>query len=401
MSSSQSVVEAGAPAPTLNFWEKVLFGMKIEKLPKVVPGLVAAVVVALASNAVANWMGAGLLRWQGVDPTGKASPISGIAMAVVLGLVVANTIGLKAELFAPGLDFAMKKVLRLGIILVGIKLSVIDVLKVGSYGLPVVFGIVAIGLVVTLFLAKLFKLSPRLGSLAAASTAICGITATVAVAPAIDADDREVAFTVANVTLFGLVAMLVYPYLAHWLFADSPGSAGLFLGTSIHESSQVMGAALSYKEVFGDERAAQIATVAKLTRNAMLVAVVPILAILNARLAGKDQKKKISLAKLFPVFVLGFLAMALVRSFGDFGVGDGGLAYGTWAQAEWSGLTKLIGEKTAGLLLGTALAGVGLGTRFSVFKGLGLKPLLIGLAAALTVGIASLGLAYLVGPMIG
>jgi hypothetical protein len=83
-----------------------------------------------------------------------------------------------------------------------------------------------------------------------------------------------VAYTVANVTLFGLVAMLFYPYLAHALFGAASGAVGLFLGTGIHDTSQVMGASLSYKELFRDERALQVATVTKLTRNVFLVAVV-------------------------------------------------------------------------------------------------------------------------------
>ena len=148
-------------------------------------------------------------------------------------------------------------------------------------------------------------MSDRLSTLAAASTAICGVTATVAVAPTIDADDREVAYTIANVTLFGIVAMFVYPYVAHALFAATSASAGLFLGTSIHETAQVMGAALSYREVFHDEAAMKIATVTKLTRNVCLVAVVPVLAWLHSRSQG-SQSKRVNVLKLFPLFVLAF-----------------------------------------------------------------------------------------------
>lgn len=383
-------------------WGKSFLGVCANQIPLLVPGVALALGVALASNWVAGVLGGLVLRAQGVDPAGRASPISGIAIAVVLGIVVANAVRL-SPLFAPGLDFSMKAVLRAGIILVGLKLSIVDVAKVGALGVPVVAAIVTFGLVATLLLARAAKLTDRLGTLAAASTAICGITATLAVAPAIEAKDREVAYTVANVTLFGLVAMLAYPYVAHWLFADSPGSAGLFLGTAIHETSQVMGAAISYKEVFGDERAAQVATVAKLTRNALLVAVVPVLAWYHARRAhgAGGERTRISLAKLFPVFVLGFVAVSLVRSAGDLSLAHGGAAYGLFDAASWGALVKTGGEKIAGLLLGTALAGVGLTTTLAVFKGLGIRPLLIGFAAAVLVGLASLALAFTVGPMLG
>jgi len=390
-----------ATAPTQKCWGKSWLGVCANQSPILIPGVALAFLVALLANSLAGILGDVVLRAQGVDPTGRASPVSGIAVAVVLGLIVANLVRVPA-IFGAGLQFTMKSVLRAGIILVGFKLSTLDVMKVGALGIPVVAAIVAFGLVTTLLLARFAKLSDRLGSLAAASTAICGITATVAVAPAIEAKDREVAYTVANVTLFGLIAMLAYPYVAHWLFPNQPGSAGLFLGTAIHETSQVMGAAISYKEVFGDERAAQIATVAKLTRNALLVAVVPILAWYHARRATNPGtgKARLSLARLFPLFVIGFLAASLLRSGGDWTLAHSGAAYNVLSTSEWGVLVKTLGEKVAGLLLGTALAGVGLTTTLSVFKGLGLRPLFIGLAAALLVGAASLLLAFSVGPLL-
>lgn len=380
-------------------WEKALLGVRVQQLPQLVPGVLLALSVALVSQVLADLLGALVLQAQGLDPAGKGSPVSSIPVAVILGLVVANTIGVHRR-FAAGLDFAVKKILRLGIILVGIKLSVVDVLKVGAMGIPIVVALVLFALAATLFIARKAGVSPQLGSLAAASTAICGITATLAIAPSIEADDREVAYTVANVTLFGLFGMLVYPYVAHAIFGDASASAGLFLGTAIHDTSQVMGAALSYKEVFGDERAMQVATVAKLTRNALLIGVVPLLAFLHARRSGAAAGK-VSVGKLFPIFVLGFLALSLVRSVGDIGLQTGGLAYGLFDAAAWKSLASLVGEKAAVIALGSALASVGLTTRLSVFKGLGLKPFAVGLSAALLVGVASLALAAALGPLLG
>lgn len=383
-----------------SFWEQALFGMRIAELHRIVPGVLLAFAIALLAQLVAGTLGGALLRLQGLDPAGKGSPISAISVAVLLGLVLANTIGV-SKVFAPGLDFSVKKILRLGIILVGIKLSVLDVLKVGSLGIPVVLALVLFALVVSLWVAKRAKVSHRLGSLAAASTAICGITATLAIAPTIEADEKEVAYTVANVTLFGLVGMLVYPYVANSLFGDSSGAAGLFLGTAIHDTSQVMGAAISYKEVFGDEKALEIATVAKLTRNAMLVGVVPALAFLHARRMGNARKEKLSLGKLFPVFIFGFLALSLLRTLGDLGLESGQLALATFSRDAWRSLTSLFGDRVAVLCLGTALASVGMTTRLSVFRGLGLRPFFVGLLAALLVSFASAGLSALLGPMLG
>lgn len=389
---------ASKPRPSL--WERALFGMRIVELPRILPGVLFALGIALAAQLLASILGSALLRLQGLDPSGTGSPVSAISVAVLVGLAIANTVGVSKALL-PGLDFSVKKVLRLGIILVGIKLSVVDVLKVGSLGIPLVLALVVFALATTLWVAKRANVSHRLGSLAAASTAICGITATLAVAPAIEADDKEVAYTVANVTLFGLVGMLVYPYVAHALFGDSSFAAGLFLGTAIHDTSQVMGAAISYKEVFGDEKALEIATVAKLTRNAMLVGVVPALAFLHARRSGQSRKEKLPLGKLFPFFIVGFLALALLRTLGDLSLESGGLALGAFSRESFRHLTSLLGDEAAVLALGTALASVGLTTRLSVFRGLGLRPLFVGLTAALLVSGASALLSGWLGPLLG
>lgn len=363
---------------------------------KAIPGLVLAAAVMLAAGALARVLGAGLLRMQGIDPAGRPSPVSAIAVAVLLGLAVANTLG-TAAIFRPGLSFAVRRVLRLGIILVGVKLSFFDVVKLGAWGVPVVAAIIVAALFVATALARGLGLSDRLGTLAAASTAICGVTAAVAVGPAIDADENEIAYTVANVTLFGLAAMLAYPYLAHALFGSQSGAIGLFLGTGIHDTSQVMGAALSYRELFGDEKAFDVATVTKLTRNVFLAAVVPGLAILHARRSGKTGRR-LEVRKHFPVFVLGFLAMAVARSVGDAHAVAGGKAFGIWDPEVWKQLTRTLGETWAGAALAMAMAGVGLTTNLRSLRVLGARPFYLGaLSAAFVAGLALL-LAALVGP---
>jgi uncharacterized integral membrane protein (TIGR00698 family) len=352
----------------------------------------------LAAHTVAGWLGRGVLMLQGIDPAGRPSPVSGIMVAILLGMALANTVGV-SRVFVPGLGFAMKKMLRLGIILVGIRLSAYDVVALGALAVPVVATIVVVALVVTTAFARRVGVSENLGTLAAASTAICGVTAALAVAPAIEADEREVAYTVANVTLFGALAMFCDPYLAHALLGKTPAAVGLFLGTGIHDTSQVMGAALSYKELFHDETALKVATVTKLTRNLFLAVVVPVLAFLHARRLGRTGTGGgIRIVSLFPVFVLGFVAMAVVRSIGDGTLARVGLAYGSWDAAGWGVLTKRIGETWATACLAAAMAGVGLTTRFSVFRGLGAKPLYVGAVSATLVGALALLLAALVGP---
>lgn len=386
-----------------SFWASLILGARLRDVPRLVPGVLLAASVVLAAGWLSGVLGELVLRMQGIPPEGRSSPVSAMLVAILLGLLVANVIRLPA-LFRPGLELGVKKGLRLGIILVGLKLSFFDVLRLGALGVPVVLVVVASALAITNLLARRLRVSDRLGTLAAASTAICGITATLAVAPTIEADDREVAYTVANVTLFGMVAMFVYPWLAHFLFPTSPASAGLFLGTGIHDTSQVMGAALAYREVFGEEVALQVATVAKLTRNALLAVVVPLLAWRYARRSaatgGGAGKGRVKAWKLLPVFVLGFLAMALLRTVGDHGLAGGGQALGVFDAGAWRSLLSTAGDRASFFSLGVAMAGVGLGTRLSVFKGLGLRPVAVGALAAVSVGAVALALAALIGPLL-
>lgn len=339
----------------------------------------AAFVAAVAGQAV--------LRLGGLESS-KANPISAVSVAVVIGLVVRNSIGVRKR-FRPGLAFAVKFILRLGIVLVGLKLSLSEVASLGMWGVPFVAVVIVTALVVTSLLARLLRVSSRLGVLTAAATSICGVTAAVATAPAIGASDEELAYTVANVTLFGLLAMLLYPFIAHAVFAGASSSAGMFLGTAIHDTSQVVGAALSYRDLYGDETAFKVATVTKLTRNLFIAVIVPFIGWSYAR--KNDGVSKSETGGLIPLFVVAFVAMALVRTAGDAIVGD---------AETWRKTVKLLGDTVSYWCLGTAMAAVGLSTDIRQLRRLGVRPLVLGGAASIVVGLTGLALAAVVGPLV-
>jgi uncharacterized integral membrane protein (TIGR00698 family) len=329
----------------------------------------------------------------------EKTPISAVMMAILLGLIVSNVVRLPA-IFKPGLTFAVKKILRLGIIFLGIRLSIFDVFKLGALGIPIVIVCIIGALVITSLINKWLKLPERLGTLIAVGTSICGVSAIVATGPAIDAEDEEVAYAVAVITIFGLVATLAYPYLAHAIFAGDPVKAGLFLGTAIHDTSQVTGAALVFADVFGLPKGLDVATVTKLVRNVFMAAVIPLMAFYYTRKnSGESAGKRISVAKLLPLFIIGFLALAVLRSIGDAGINAGANAFGLWNAEAWKGIYTFFKEWAVNFLV-VALAGVGLSTRFSAFKGLGIKPFLVGLGAALIVGVVSFGAISLFGTWI-
>ena len=362
--------------------ERNLFGTSFGQLYTLLPGLGLAVLLAWASTWLSRWIGCDVLGYE-------KTPLPAVTVALLLGLIANNALLLPAFL-RPGLTFAVKKVLRLGIVLLGIRLSLFDVLRLGAAGVPVVLSCVAGALVVTHLLGRWLKLPKRLATLIAVGTSICGVSAIVATGPTIEAEDEEVAYAVAVITLFGLVATFAYPYAARMLFGADAVRAGLFLGTAIHDTSQVTGAALVFADLFGLPRAVDVATVTKLVRNVFMAFVIPGMAFTYHRRAGDDGMARApgaaAVARLLPRFVLGFLLLAALRSAGDAGIRAGGRALGLWDGAAWAVLCGTI-KQWAVYLLVVALAGVGLSTDARILRGLGWKPLLAGLVAALIVGL--------------
>jgi uncharacterized integral membrane protein (TIGR00698 family) len=395
MTTSRSTpTPSSAQARTPTAIERALFGRPVAALPALAPGLLLAAAVVVVSVLLADFVNASL---------GYRGLLSYIMTAIVVGLVVGNTVPMPAAV-GPGVSFCLAKVLRLGIIMMGIRLSLFDAARIGAWGIPIVLACIITGLVLTTYFTRLLKLPDRLGTLMAVGTSICGASAIVAIAPAIEAEDEEVAYAVANITVFGIAAMLIYPYLAHAMFSGNVVMAGLFQGTAIHETAQVTGSALIYDQTFGvteKPSAADIAIVIKLVRNAFMAVVIPVMAYLYARRqAGREGgAARVSARRLFPMFILAFVAMAAIRSVGDAGTRDGGLAFGAWSKAEWSATVAWIGN-AAGYVLAMAMAGVGLGTRLKTLKGLGITPFYVGLFASAVVGLASAIAVFLLGGQI-
>jgi uncharacterized integral membrane protein (TIGR00698 family) len=369
--------------------EKNLLGVPWRQAPTLLPGLVVAILLASTSIVLSRWIGVSLL---GFDK----SPISAVMLSISLGLIIGAVLPLP-KILKLGLKFTVSKILRLGIILLGIRLTLFDVFVLGAYGVPIVIVCVAGALFLTTRINNWLGLPVRLGALIAVGTSICGVSAIVATGPAIDADDEEVAYAVAVITIFGLAATLVYPYLANLIFGGQALRAGLFLGTAIHDTSQVVGAAKVYADVFAAPVALDVATITKLVRNLFMAAVIPFMALYYARrnrveAAGKGT----SVFGLLPLFVIGFLAMSVFRSVGDAGTRAGGLAFGVWGEEAWTGIYMLL-QKWAGYVLVVALAGVGLNTDLRTLKGLGIKPFFVGLGAAVGVGMISFAAISLLG----
>lgn len=356
-----------------------------EALGGAVPGLVLAVALAVVGTLGADWLG---VRVLGFDKT----PISPILIAIAFGLLIRNTIGLPS-VYEPGLALALKRILRIGVALLGIRLSLTAAGAIGLVAVPIVVACIASALVVVTWVNRALGLPGRLGTLIACGTAICGNTAIVATAPIIGARDDEVSYAVGCVTVFGLMALIGYPYLAQWLFAGDAQLSGLFLGTAIHDTAQVAGAGLVYLQQFGTDEALNTATVTKLVRNLFMLVVIPLVAVLHHRSEAVAGGARLPLRQAVPLFVLGFVAMTAVRTLGDVVAADS-----TWLSADaWEGFIGAIGH-VSGWCLIVAMASVGLGTSLRRLKTLGLRPLAVGLAAAALLGVVSYAMIGWVGP---
>ena len=335
-------------------------------------GLLLAATVAIVASIAADWVGESVL---GFDK----SPISAIMMAIILGMLIANTLKLPASMQG-GLRFCTSTVLRLGIMLLGIRLSLFGAGQFTLVALPFVIAAIAAGLLTVRLLGRYLGLSRQLSGLIAIGTSICGCTAIVATAPLIKANESEVSYSIACITIFGLAAMFAYPLLAQLAFADAPELAGLFIGTSIHETAQVAGAGMMYEAQYDAPVALDIATVTKLVRNLCMIAVIPLVGILYSP-DHKSDTSDVKWLSLVPWFIVGFAAMSALRTLGD--LGD--RPFGILEPAQWAHIVQLTRDTAEACLL-VAMAAVGLTSMFAGIRSIGLRPFALGLFAALLVG---------------
>ena len=348
--------------------------MKYQKIIRITPGVILALIFCFFSQGINNVIGIELFG------TSK-SPISTVMIAILLGIIMGNTFTPRPGMMI-GLDFTQKYILKLGIIFLGIRLSFGDFLKFGTVAIPLIIVCILSVLILIKLLIKKVPISSKMSYLIAIGTSVCGATAIVATAPIIEAKKTEVAYAIANITLFGVVAMLIYPYFAEWYFYGEPIKAGLFLGTAIHETSQVAAAGLIYDQQFNSPETLNVATVTKLIRNTFLVIMVPLFGFLYNR--GKVKDKNYSIFSIFPYFVLGFIGMIIVRNIGDQIFTIENASYEIW-KIFISYIKSL-----ATVFLTMAMAAVGISINLNELKSMGYKPFIVGFIAAITVGLVSI-----------
>jgi len=337
------------------------------------PGLLFTIVVA----ALARFA-------HGLLPKGIGDPVGEVIVAVLIGLIVGNTIRLPKSL-GPGIKISFHTVLRIAIVLLGARFSFQQVVAIGGKALIMIVVLMTLALVVAHLLGRLAGVPDKLASLIGIGTAVCGNSAITAVAPVIRASDEEVSFAVATNTLFGTLAVFLYPAIGHLLGFGDP-SFGTWAGTAVNDTSQVVATGFAFSEAAG-----KVATAVKLTRNALMGGVIVMMGFIYSR-EGSGSGPRASfwtrLKQSLPLFVLGFLAMAVLNTFAVFD-----------RLSEAAGRDLQEGMKVvSGFLILVALTGVGLGTRLDSVRKIGLRPFYIGLATATTTSLTSLVLIHFLGP---
>ena len=343
--------------------------MFLNKYLVIVPGIILAFVLYTLSQGFNNIIGIELLGY-------SKSPISTAMIAILMGVFFGNVFQIR-DSFQKGLDFTREYILKFGIICLGIQLKPFEFLNFGKIAIPLIIICIISVLIVIKLLIKKLKIPTRMAYLISIGSTVCGTTAIMATAPVIKANKNEVSYAIANITLFGILSMLVYPYFANFYFDSEPLLVGLFLGTSIHETSQVAAAGLIYEQQFNSPETLNIATVTKLIRNTFLIIMIPLFAFLYNR--GNTKEKNYSVLNIFPYFVLGFAGMIVLRNVGD-------QLFISATNDNWNETIDTI-KFFSKIFLTMAMAAIGLSTNLKDIKSMGYKPFIVGFIAMLTVGI--------------
>lgn len=288
--------------------------------------------------------------------------LSPLTLSLIIGVVLGN-IGVLPRHTDAGLKFAARHLLRAGIVLLGLQLSLREVAHLGGKGFVAVIAVVLVTFVGTQLIALWLGVSPGLGLLTATGFSICGVSAVSAMTGAVDGDEEDATYAIALVTLFGSVSIFALPIIGH-LFGMGDVRFGLWSGSAVHDVAQVVATATAYSP-----DSLKGAVIVKLTRVLLLAPIVAYYAYSHRRKStnqgAHSHEQRVS---PLPMFIVLFIAMVCLRSTNA--LSDDVLS-----------MSKNI-EK---ILLALALVGLGTGVNFAKLRILGSKPVLLGIFSWLLV----------------
>lgn len=333
-----------------------------------IPGFAAAAAIA----AVAKWLESLL----------PIHLIGASVIALFIGMAI-NSIRKPGKRMAPGIKFTSKKVLKFAIILLGASLSIGTIMHIGRLSLTVMVFTLATCFGGGYFIGRALGLNWKLSNLISAGTGICGGSAIAAIAPVIDAEDRDIAYAISATFLFDMAMIVLFPIMGRAI-GLSDMAYGLWAGTAVNDTSSVVAAGYAFSEAAGD-----FATMVKLTRTLSIIPTVLVFALVQLRLKHRQAlavgessgaKMNVNFFSLFPWFILGFLMMAGLNSMGLF-------------SAELSAAAKSLSK----FLMVCALAAIGMNTSFAEMKKSGIRPMLHGFIISALVVIVAIAVEYAIG----
>jgi len=292
-----------------------------------------------------------------------------VLWAILIGLLISNTVGVP-EVFRTGVS-TYEFWLKAGIVLLGSRFILGDVLKLGGVSLGLVALELAVAISFMTFLGRAFKLKPKLTSLLAIGSAVCGVSAIIAAEGAIDADEEDTSFAIAAILALGALSLFTFPLIGHALHM-SDRAYGLWAGLAVDNTAEATAAGALYSDAAG-----KLAVLAKTTRNAMIGFVVLGYAWYWAR-RGQAQavgNKAAFLWQKFPKFILGFLLISVLAT------------YHFFDKPQLTALGNL--SRWAFLL---TFAGVGLRTNFNEMRKQGLGPFAVGAIGEIVIAVVTLGM---------
>lgn len=338
----------------------------IKKAVKLLPGFAIALAIAAIAKLLESLLPIHL--------------IGASVIALFIGMII-NCFWRPNELFSTGLKFTSKKILKFAIILLGASLNIGIILNVGKMSLCVMVFTLFTCFGIGHFVGKALKINWKLSNLISAGTGICGGSAIAAIAPAIDAEDTDIAYAMSATFLFDMAMIVLFPIMGKAM-GLSDMAYGLWSGTAVNDTSSVVAAGYAFSEAAGD-----FATMVKLTRTLAIIPTVITFALINAHLKRKEAgvngetvKAKFSLTKIVPWFILGFIALAIINSFGVI------------PAAVSSGM-----KDVSKFLMVAALAAIGLNTSFKDMKKSGFAPMLHGFIISALVVIVAIAVEYFMG----
>ena len=324
----------------------------------------------------------------------KFDIIGAPVFAILIGMIIALAFPKLPQhtLLKDGIKFTSKKILQWAVIILGFSLNINTILSVGGISLPVIGATIATSLIVAFLMMKLLKMDGKVSTLIGVGSSICGGSAIAATAPVIDADDKEIAQSISVIFLFNVLAALIFPTFGRAIGLGSEGFA-IFAGTAVNDTSSVSACASTADGMYGTQGLIlSSAITVKLTRTLAIIPITLVLALYRASKAKKEGGKagNFSFAKIFPFFILYFIAAAVVTTIVGILPESGFTAFYMNDFVHWAKIT-------AKFFIAMAMCAIGLNTNIVELVKKGGKPILMGLACWVSITAVSLGVQYLCG----